>query len=102
IHMAYNGGHYGHRNAAGRDVIGGPSWIRSERYTIEGSADSVQNPDLRGAMMRSLLEERFKLRVRRGEDDVPMYALKVAPGGLKIKPMAPSDCVEATSKEIGR
>lgn len=96
IHMAYNGGHYGHQHAAGRDVIGGPSWIRSERYTIEGSADGVQNPDLTGAMLRSFLEERFHLRVRRGVDDAPMYALKVARGGLKIKPLAASDCAEVS------
>ncbi len=92
IHMAYNGGRYGHRNAAGRDVQGGPDWIRTERYTIEGSADGVQNPDLLGAMLRTLLEEQFQLRVRRHEDNTPMYALKVARGGLKIKPLAPGDC----------
>jgi uncharacterized protein (TIGR03435 family) len=96
IHMAYNGGHWGHRNAAGRDVLGGPSWIRSERYTIEGSADGVANPDLMGAMMRTFLEERFQLRVQRKVDNVAMYALKVARGGLKIKPMAPGDCVAAS------
>lgn len=95
IHMAYNGGHYGHVNAASRDVLGGPSWIRSERYTIEASADGVQNPDLTGAMMRSLLEERFQLRLRRHVDDAPVYALKVARDGLKIKPIAASDCVAA-------
>ena len=97
IHMAYNGGHYGHVNAAGRDVRGGPSWIRTDRYTIEGSADGVRNPDLTGAMLRSLLEERFQLRVRRTVDDAPMYALKVARGGMKIKPMPEGDYV-ATSK----
>jgi uncharacterized protein (TIGR03435 family) len=100
IHMAYNGGQYGQRNAVGRDVIGGPSWIRSERYTIEGSADGAKNPDLRGAMMRSLLEDRFKLRVRRGVDDAPMYALKVARGGLRIKPMAESECAERAGKPL--
>jgi len=96
IHMAYNGGHWGHVNAAGRDVRGGPSWIRSERYTIEASADGVQNPDLTGAMMRSFLEERFQLRLRRSVDNAPMYALKVARGGLKINPLAASDCVTAS------
>lgn len=95
IHMAYNGGHWGHVNAAGRDVVGGPSWTRSERYTIETSADGVRNPDLTGAMMRSFLEERLQLRLRRHVDVAPMYALKVARGGLKIKPLAASDCVAA-------
>jgi uncharacterized protein (TIGR03435 family) len=98
IHMAYNGGHWGHANAAGRDVRGGPNWIRSERYTIEGSADGVQNPDLTGAMMRSFLEERFQLRLRRSVYNAPMYALKVARGGLKMKPMAASDCVAASGE----
>jgi uncharacterized protein (TIGR03435 family) len=98
IHMAYNGGHYGHRNAVERDVLGGPSWIRSDRFTVEGSADRVQNPDLMGAMMRSLLEDRFQLRVRRHVDDAPMYALKVAPGGLKVKPLAAGDCASATHR----
>ena len=96
IHMAYNGGHFGHANAAGRDVIGGPAWIYSELYTIEGSADGVPHPDLTGAMMRSFLEERFQLRVRRRVDNAPMYALKVARGGLKIKPLAASDCMSAS------
>jgi len=94
IHIAYNGGQYSHPNAAARDVRGGPSWIRSERYTIEGqAADGLQNPDLRGAMLRSFLEERFQLRVRSRVDDEPMYALKVARGGLKLRPMAATNCM---------
>ena len=96
IHLAYNGGYYGHQNAAGRDVRGGPSWIRSERYTIEGSVAGVEYPDLTGAMLRSLLEDQFQLRVRRHTDDAPMYGLKVAPGGLKITPIAASDCLTST------
>ena len=94
IHIAYNGGQYSHPNAAARDVRGGPSWIRSERYTIEGqAADGLQNSDLRGAMLRSVLEERFQLRVRARVDHEPMYALKVARGGLKVRPMAATECV---------
>ena len=96
IHMAYNGGQYSHPNAARRDVVGGPEWIRSEHYTIEGSAAGAENPDLRGAMLRSFLEERFQLRVRRRVDDAPVYALKVARGGLKIQPLAASECQDGS------
>ena len=36
------------------------------------------------------------MRVRRGVDNAPMYALKVARGGLRIKPLAASDCMSAS------
>ena len=78
VHMAYNGGHYSHPNAARRDVVGGPSWIRTE--------------------LRSLLEDRFQLRARHRVDDAPMYALKVARGGLTITPMAATECLDGCPK----
>jgi uncharacterized protein (TIGR03435 family) len=46
-----------------------------------------------GAMLRSLLEDRFKLKTHRELEEEPMYALTVAKGGLKIKPIGPDGCV---------
>jgi uncharacterized protein (TIGR03435 family) len=97
IHMAYNRGNAG--NPA-RAVRGGPAWVRTDRYTVEASADGVQNPDL-AEMMRVFLADRFQILVSRGEGDEPVYALNVARGGLKIKPMAPGDCVEPPAPAAG-
>jgi uncharacterized protein (TIGR03435 family) len=77
----------------GLRVRGGPEWVRSEHYTIEavapGTADAAT---MRGPMLQALLERRFRLRVRIDAEDVPAFALTVAPGGLKVQPMQPGDC----------
>ena len=41
-------------------------------------------------MMRSLLEERFKLKIHRDKKDFPVYVLEVAKGGLKMQENAPN------------
>jgi len=80
-------------------IRGGPDWVRTERFMIEAKAEistglpGNQAPErkiLLGPMLRTLLEERFQLKLHREiQDEVPMYALTVAPGGLKIKPVGP-------------
>ena len=71
-----------------------PSWVRSDKFTIEARAAGTPDDSvMRGPMLRALLEDRFKLQVHRATEDAPMYALTVAKGGLKIKPMAPDGCV---------
>jgi uncharacterized protein (TIGR03435 family) len=47
---------------------------------------------LMGAMLRTLLEERFKLKVHRDVEEAPMYSLTVGKGGFKLKPMKDGDC----------
>jgi bla regulator protein blaR1 len=74
-----------------RNIRGGPDWIRSERYTIEGTTTAKQ---WTGAMLRALLEDRFRLRSTRATEQVPLYGLTVAKGGLKIKPIADDGCVD--------
>jgi uncharacterized protein (TIGR03435 family) len=72
-----------------------PSWVRSDKFTIEAKAAGTPDDSvMRGPMLRALLEDRFKLQIHRTTEDAPMYALTVAKGGLKIKPMAPGGCVE--------
>jgi uncharacterized protein (TIGR03435 family) len=43
-------------------------------------------------MLRALLEDRFQLEVHQAVEGVQMWALTVAKGGLKIKPMGPGGC----------
>jgi uncharacterized protein (TIGR03435 family) len=77
----------------GRRVRGGPDWVRSERYTI----DAVAGPDtaaetLRRTMLQQLLERRFRLKAHIEGEQVPAFALTVAKGGPKIKPVASGAC----------
>lgn len=91
-------------------VTGGPSWVTSERFTIEavtahevtsvvlgespGRALVALPPSLSQAL-RQVLEDRFRLRVDRATEQRDMYAMTVAPGGLKgdkITTPVPGDC----------
>ncbi len=77
-------------------VRGGPDWVHSlkEKYSIEATAPGVSDRlVLMGAMLRTLLEERFKLKVHRDVEEAPMYSLTVGKGGFKLKPMKEGDCV---------
>jgi uncharacterized protein (TIGR03435 family) len=67
--------------------VTGPDWMENVRFDItakypEGSKDSD-----RPAMLRTLLEERFKLASHTESRELPGYALVVAKGGLKLKPV---------------
>ncbi len=76
-------------------IEGGPDWISSqtERYTINAKADSaVSQVTIHGAMLQALLEDRFKLKLHRETREIPLYALTVAKGGLKLKNWEPGSC----------
>lgn len=69
-------------------LFGGPGWIDSDRFDIEArSQDMGAVPDRERmmAMVRSLLEDRFRLKVHHETRELPVYELTVAKSGLKIK-----------------
>jgi uncharacterized protein (TIGR03435 family) len=67
-------------------IVGGPGWIGSDRFDVEGrTEDKTADPDRLRLMLRSLLEDRFRLKLHMETREAPMYALMVAKGGLKIK-----------------
>jgi len=87
---------------SGIAVRGGPDWARNERYSVEAVAGSQADADtMSGPMFRSLLERRFKLKTHIETEEVPVWTLTVAPGGLKIKPMPPDGCYEIPSPSPG-
>jgi uncharacterized protein (TIGR03435 family) len=76
-------------------MSGGPGWIESEKYDIEAKMDEAtitalkqlppeQAIEQRRLMVRSLLAERFKLKVSHSSKEVPIYALVVAKNGPKL------------------
>jgi bla regulator protein blaR1 len=76
-------------------VRGGPGWIHSDSdgYSIEATAPGAsERTVLLGTMLRTLLEERFRLKLHRESEDVPMFALTVAKSGFKLKPMQDDEC----------
>jgi uncharacterized protein (TIGR03435 family) len=92
-------------------VRGGPSWVETDKFTIEARAPlDVTAPALSGGVSRNLatlpapmsealratLEDRFQLKVRRATEQRDMYELTVAKGGLnkeRIKPTQSGDCL---------
>ncbi len=75
-------------------VSGGPDWINSDKYAINAKIpDSVvaewqkkYDEEQMRSMMRSLLADRFALKVSRQTKELPVFALVVAKGGSKISP----------------
>jgi uncharacterized protein (TIGR03435 family) len=64
-----------------------PSWVDSERYTIEGKSQG--NPGtgiMHGPMLQALLEDRFALKIRRETREGRVYRMTVAKGGSKLLP----------------
>jgi uncharacterized protein (TIGR03435 family) len=77
-------------------ISGGPNWITSDRWDIEGRAEEgaiprptgppdPSVPDPMSLMVQSLIEERFQLKVHRETKEFPVYELVVAKGGSKLK-----------------
>jgi uncharacterized protein (TIGR03435 family) len=76
-------------------LSGGPSWINSERYDIDAKVEDSLVAKLKKLshdkqdkqtrlMLQVLLEDRFKLKLRHGTQERPIYALFVAKGGPKL------------------
>jgi uncharacterized protein (TIGR03435 family) len=74
-------------------VVGGPSWIHSERYTIAATAPDYASPALmQGPMLQALLEDRFRLKVHREVRGIPIYSLTIAKGGHTLPPYKEGSC----------
>ena len=73
-------------------ILGGPDWIGSERYDINAKANIEFRPSPDGPprelllMIRSLLEERFKLKAHRETRELPIYELVVARADRRLGP----------------
>jgi uncharacterized protein (TIGR03435 family) len=68
-------------------VVGGQAWTTSDLYEIDAKAQGPEGHSMmNGPMLQALLEDRFKLKVHRDTRKVPVYALTVAEGGLKLEP----------------
>jgi uncharacterized protein (TIGR03435 family) len=67
------------------EISGGPGWIDSDNFMIEAKAEGVTDRGTLRLMMRSLLEERFGLRLHCETKEQPVYSLVIAKGSHKLK-----------------
>jgi len=71
--------------------LSGATPLLSERYDIVAKAGHPARPDEMLRMLRALLEDRFKLVVRRETREAPVYVLTVAKGDPKLQPASVSE-----------
>lgn len=80
-------------------IAGGPKWMDSARFDIEAtmnpddatrfdSLSPTQKREMKKAMVQKLLTERFHFKFHWEERELPVYALTVAKGGLRLQPAA--------------
>jgi len=76
------------------EVVGGPSWLDSDRFDVSAKAEGAAGlQKMIGAMLQTLLEERFQLKVHVEPRDTPVYSLTVAKGTPKLTPTKEGSCV---------
>jgi uncharacterized protein (TIGR03435 family) len=108
ISIAYNVGFQSVR------LSGGPDWITSIDgvYDIEATAPpglipaglpSKERDEKLKLMLQSLLADRFKLKIRRETKELPVYAVVVGKGGLKLEKakIDEKDCTETGAPGVG-
>jgi uncharacterized protein (TIGR03435 family) len=71
---------------SGYQLVGGPSWLDSERFDIVAKAPEGSRPDQTMLMLRGLLAERFKLKVHGETREAQIYALMLARSDGKLGP----------------
>jgi uncharacterized protein (TIGR03435 family) len=76
---------------------GGPSWIRSDQYTINAKAEGTPSIEMmQGPMLQALLEDRFNLKIHHETREVPVYLLTVAKGGSKLQRFKEGSCTRVS------
>ena len=64
-------------------VVGGPSWLELDRYTVRAKAPAATTADNVRLMLRALLADRFKLAVHEDTRPLTAFAMTVAAGNTR-------------------
>ncbi len=87
-----------------QDIAGEPGWAQSDRYSIDAKPETPQIIGMmRGPMLQTLLEERFKLKIHQDDKEVPVYALVTGKGGAKLTTTKEGGCthIDPADPETG-
>jgi uncharacterized protein (TIGR03435 family) len=66
-------------------LAGLSGWMESDLYMIVAGYAGTADPDRLKTMLRSLLEDRFQLKVRQEPRTMPVFALMESKGGTKLQ-----------------
>ena len=70
-------------------IIGGPSWIESDRWDIQTKAEENASPAQVNEMLQTLLADRFQLKLHKETRELSVYELAIAKGGPKLQETRP-------------
>ena len=79
-------------------LVGGPDWADRDLYEIAARAEGTPTPDTMRLMLRAVLAERFLLRVRPENREMPIYALVVKQQGRLRATTADCEAVTARAR----
>ena len=83
-------------------IRGNPEWTREAQYDVQARAGTDVTPDQTRLMLRSLLQDRFRLRARLERAEVPIHAMVLSRGdggaGPRLQPAA--ECAAPTCGRI--
>jgi uncharacterized protein (TIGR03435 family) len=88
-------------------IVGGPNWLKSDRFDIVAKADGSLEADETGrpmrllAMLRSLLEDRFHLRVHTEPRSASVYELVLEAKNGKLGPQLRRSAQQDCSGPVG-
>jgi uncharacterized protein (TIGR03435 family) len=79
-------------------IQGSTGWVKSELYTVVAKAERAAAAEMmRGPMMQKVLEDRFKLKLRREPKEIKGFELVVAKGATpKLTASKPGGCFALT------
>jgi uncharacterized protein (TIGR03435 family) len=84
-------------------LLGGPAWVRSDRFDIEARAGSDVPRDQISLLLQAMLEERFRLVLRGEQQERETYVLTVARSdgrlGPDLHPRSESDCARQPDED---
>jgi uncharacterized protein (TIGR03435 family) len=71
--------------------LSGPEWMNTERFDILAKIPEGGTKEQVPAMLKTLLQERFKLTLHKESKEHAIYALVVGKGGSKLKESPPDE-----------
>jgi uncharacterized protein (TIGR03435 family) len=83
------------------EMTGAPQWTSSENFDIDAKAERpIRSVDEGFQMLKSLLEDRFSLKVHRETKEMLMYSLVVGKHGLKMNSSADQTGTTGGPREV--